>query len=101
LINGKNYKNENIDAKYNAMNYIAYTATPYANVLNEHSDESTYPKNFISALAVSKEYFGPQQIFGCEDTVYNGMNIIRKISSDDLSEIAELHDNQNALLPSL
>lgn len=99
LINGCNIKNEHIDTKYNAMNYIAYTATPYANVLNEHSEESTYPRNFISTLSVSKEYFGPQQIFGCEDTVYNGMNIIRMITPEDLDEIAELHNNSDVLLP--
>ena len=93
LINGKNFKNEDIDTKYLAMNYIAYTATPYANILNEHSEESTYPRNFISSLSVSKEYFGPQQIFGCEDTQYDGMDIIRNISEDDLSEIIEIHDN--------
>ena len=99
LINGKNFKNESIAAKYQAMNYIAYTATPYANILNEHSEESTYPRNFISALSVSKEYFGPQQIFGCEDTQYDGMNIIRQITEEDLGEIKDIHCDWESEIP--
>lgn len=97
LINGNNFRNEPIETKYNAMNYIAYTATPYANILNEHSPESTYPRNFISALGVSKEYFGPQQIFGCEDTNYSGLDIIREITSEDLNDIKEIHNDNTTI----
>ena len=35
LVNGKNEKSQEISNKYMAMNYIGYTATPYANILNE------------------------------------------------------------------
>lgn len=99
LVNGKNFKNEDIKDQYKAMNYIAYTATPYANVLNEHSEESIYPRNFISALSISKEYFGPQQIFGCEDTDYDGLNIIRKITDDDLNNIKDIHNGNSRHIP--
>lgn len=96
LVNGKNEKNEEIDTMYQAMNYIGYTATPYANVLNESKEESLYPRNFITTLSVSKEYFGPQQIFGYDgesnDTYFEGMNIVRTIESDELYEIKEIHD---------
>lgn len=57
LVNGQNEKADSIDAKYHAMNYIGYTATPYANILNEVGEESLYPRNFITTLAVPKEYF--------------------------------------------
>lgn len=96
LVNGKNEKSEDIETSYQAMNYIGYTATPYANVLNDSKDESLYPKNFITTLAVSNEYFGPQQIFGyngeSKDTYFEGMNIIRTIESQELYEIKEIHD---------
>lgn len=96
LVNGKNEKSEDIGTSYQAMNYIGYTATPYANVLNDSKDESLYPKNFITTLAVSNEYFGPQQIFGyngeSKDTYFEGMNIIRTIESQELYEIKEIHD---------
>lgn len=93
LVNGKNEKSEDIDYKYRAMNYIGYTATPYANILNEASEESLYPKNFITTLSVSKEYFGPQQIFGYSGDVvqYEGLDIVRTISGEELEQIKNIH----------
>lgn len=94
LVNGKDENGQDIDSKYQAMNYIGYTATPYANILNESKEESLYPRNFISTLAVSKEYFGPQQIFGYSgDSVnYEGMDIVRIISDKDLNELKNIHN---------
>lgn len=40
LVNGQNEKSEDIETKYLAMNYIGYTATPYANILNEADRKS-------------------------------------------------------------
>lgn len=34
--------------KFQALNYISYTATPYANVLNEANEDSLYPKGNVS-----------------------------------------------------
>lgn len=95
LVNGKDEKGKDIETKYRAMNYIGYTATPYANILNEASEESLYPKNFISTLAVSNEYFGPQQIFGYfgDDIHYEGMDIVRTINNSDLNDIKNIHDD--------
>ena len=94
LVNGKNEKNEDIDAEYLAMNYIGYTATPYANILNEAGRESLYPQSFITTLAVSKEYFGPQQIFGYNgDSVnFDGMDIVRTIDDGELRSLKSIHD---------
>jgi len=94
LVNGKNEKNEDTDSWYLAMNYIGYTATPYANILNELGEDSLYPRNFITTLAVSKEYFGPQQIFGYSgDSVsFDGMDIVRTIGTKDLEELKDIHD---------
>ena len=100
LVNGENEKSETIDAKYKAMNYIGYTATPYANILNEASRESLYPRSFITSLQVSNEYFGPQQIFGCEDMEeYDGLDIIRTVSQDDLNGIREIHSGTSLEIP--
>ena len=99
LVNGKNESGDIPRGQYKAMNYIGYTATPYANVLNEASPESLYPRSFISTLSVSKEYFGPQQIFGADDSGYDGMDIVREISTNDLNDIRETH-NGNPQLPS-
>ena len=103
LVNGQNEKSEEIDSQYLAMNYIGYTATPYANILNEAKIESLYPRNFITTLAVSKEYFGPQQIFGYEseneDTYFTGMDIVRTISSDELDMVKSIHDGDHECTP--
>ncbi|MCJ8007277.1 Z1 domain-containing protein [Lederbergia wuyishanensis] len=73
-----------------AMNYISYTATPYANVLNEAGLGTLYPKDFIGLLPTSKEYFGPKQVFGTESNEYQGLNIIRTISNEEVQEINEM-----------
>lgn len=101
LVNGRNEKSQEITNKYRAMNYIGYTATPYANILNEAGEESLYPRSFISTLSVSKEYFGPQQIFGLEggEFDFDGMDIVRIIDDDDLQAVKDIHDEVSAYVP--
>lgn len=101
LVNGRNEKSQEIPNKYRAMNYIGYTATPYANILNEAGDDSLYPRSFISTLSVSKEYFGPQQIFGLEGGEYDfdGMDIVRIIDDDDLQAVKDIHDEGSPYVP--
>ena len=101
LVNGKNEEGKDIDSKYLAMNYIGYTATPYANILNEAGEESLYPRSFITTLAVSKEYFGPQQIFGyAGDSVsFDGLDIVRVIDTDELNELKNIHDGDPFVTP--
>ncbi len=101
LVNGKT-DNGRINNHYQAMNYIGYTATPYANVLNEAGQESLYPKDFITTLAVSKEYFGPQQIFGYnagDSCDFDGLNIIRLINDKDTDGINSIHSGKNNSIP--
>lgn len=92
IVNNNTEKHKPSDTPYLAMNYIGYTATPYANILNEAGEESLYPRSFIATLGVSKEYFGPQQIFGVTGGDYGGLDIVRVISDDNLDEIKEIHE---------
>ncbi|WP_080847937.1 Z1 domain-containing protein [Cytobacillus gottheilii] len=90
--------------KPQSVNYISYTATPYANFLNEAKIDSLYPKDFIGVLNPAKEYFGPKQIFGLDDTVeYRGLRIIREISvSKELDEekhIKDIHKGRRKDIP--
>ena len=101
LVNGNNETNSIKKGAYRAMNYIGYTATPYANILNETSENSLYPRNFISTLAVSKEYFGPQQIFGCDSTPYDGLDIVRVVDQNDIDAIKDIHDGSLVMPDSL
>ncbi|MBS5888395.1 MAG: Z1 domain-containing protein [Clostridium sp.] len=73
------------DSYFESMNYIGYTATPYANFLNEGPSTlddrfSLFPEDFIGVLRNSNEYIGPQQIFGSES--YPGLSIVNIFGSD-------------------
>lgn len=100
LVTGKTDKGKQGPAQFKAMNYIGYTATPYANILNEGpSEKSLYPKDFIATLNNSNEYFGPQVIFGNDVVGYEGMDIIRNISDDDIELVESIHDGIYVGLP--
>lgn len=100
LVEGNNPDGSEADIKAKCINYISYTATPYANFLNESTPESLYPRNFIRALKTSDEYFGPKQIFGIEETEdCDGLNILRAISSHDLEMIKMLHESEVNFIP--
>ena len=93
LVNGKDENGALSKSPFQAMNYISFTATPYANVLNESGELSLYPKDFICSLPESKEYFGAKVIFGsAEDDRYPGLDIIRDVPAAELLELKILHD---------
>lgn len=69
--------------------YIAYTATPFANLLIDPLDESgLYPRNFVVTLPRSRDYFGPERIFGtleAEEGVDpdDGLDVVREVPIED------------------
>lgn len=99
LILGLDEKGKTINTQPLAVNYIGYTATPYANILNSGKMKSLYPKDFICTLSVSDEYFGPQQIFGQQNGRFKGLDIIREISAQDIADIKEIHSGNKRDLP--
>lgn len=83
-----------------SMNYISYTATPYANFLNEASQESLYPHDFVAVLNPAKEYFGAKQIFGLENNeYYRGLPILREISINDRDLVNGIQKGEEYYLP--
>lgn len=105
LINNRNSQGNQTCCNFQAVNYIGYTATPYANVLNEAPGaESLYPSNFIATLSVSDEYFGPQQIFGYESedndsASFSGLDIVRLIHDDDIKDIKDIQEAKSTDIP--
>lgn len=90
---------DNPAERYCSMNYISYTATPYANFLSDSTEEGLYPSNFVALLKPSSTYIGPREIFGSElNPVYGGMDIIRTDGNPE-KEILPVHDNPTAPLP--
>lgn len=79
--------------KLQAVNYISYTATPYANVLNEAIEYSLYPSDFIITLNPSPDYIGPKQIFGLSDPETNPpVDITEYIPENDERQLQDIHD---------
>ncbi|SDB85482.1 Z1 domain-containing protein [Sanguibacter gelidistatuariae] len=70
--------------------YVAYTATPFANLLIDPAlEDDLYPRDFLVSLPRPANYFGSEKIFGGPeglDYEYNdktGLDIIRDISEDE------------------
>lgn len=100
LVNGNNADGSTTLTPFQAMNYISFTATPYANVLNEAYKTSLYPKDFICSLPESNEYFGAKVIFGSySDDTYPGLDIVRTIPKTEMQELKKLHKGNAFTLP--
>jgi hypothetical protein len=82
-----------------SVNYIAYTATPAANFLNEEPGDSLYPKDFIAALQQADEHFGPVQIFGLPSADQPPLGIVRDVETGDLKMLEALHKGDSDVLP--
>lgn len=86
--------------KPKSMNYVSYTATPYANFLNEATQESLYPQDFVAILNPANEYFGTKQIFGLEnDNYHRGLPIIREISKEEKEIVDHIQKNNQIRQP--
>jgi len=100
LVEDNHYKSTSCNGKSCAINYVMYTATPYANFLNECTEESLYPKHFIWTLKTSNEYIGPTQIFGTPDpNTIDKLDITRVIPTDELKTISDIYDGNISSIP--
>ena len=70
---------------FQRTSYIAYTATPYANILNESPNQTPLYSDFIQTLNENRQYFGAAKIFGTDRTT-NGtrMAIVRSLAKEEL-----------------
>jgi Z1 domain len=75
------------------VTYVGYTATPFANVLINPDAEvhDLYPHDFIFALPLNRQYFGPERIFGnplnSDKDAARGNDIVREIPEEDLAKV--------------
>lgn len=75
--------------------YVGYTATPFANLLIDPSDEGDfYPRHFILSLSRDDLYQGPETLFGREPVdgedpseVPAGLDMIRPVPTDELAAL--------------
>ncbi|HVA83253.1 MAG TPA: Z1 domain-containing protein, partial [Candidatus Aquilonibacter sp.] len=74
--------------------YVAYTATPFANILIPHNTDDPqkkndlYPKDFIVDLPKPDGYFGAEELFGLVNPISEeeaeGLDIIREVAEADV-----------------
>lgn len=93
--------------KFQRKAYVAYTATPFANILIPHNtfdprvENDLYPKDFIVDLPKPDGYFGAEEQFGRFDSEtgeeVGGLDIIRSIPELELTKLKQ----QGILPPSL
>ena len=102
-----NMRIREILARFKKRSYLAYTATPFANIFidpdsdnNEWEDDDLFPKNFIYRLAFPSNYKGPRNYFGEGDesrdnvktlSFEEGNRMIDFINIDKDSEDKEEH----------
>jgi hypothetical protein len=92
--------------KFQRTAYVAYTATPFANILIPHDTvdptvgNDLYPKDFLVDLPKPDGYFGAEELFGRLDPAsgerVEGLNVVRSVTDEDVLAL-----NQGALPPTL
>lgn len=85
--------------RFDRRAYVAYTATPFANILIPHDADDPkvgndlYPKDFIVDLPKPYGYFGAEEIFGRLDggngQATSGLDIIREVTDLDVANLGE------------
>lgn len=85
--------------KFRRCAYVAYTATPFANILIPHDTvdptvgNDLYPKDFIVDLPKPPGYFGAEELFGRQDLatgeLVGGIDAVRHIADEDLRALQE------------
>jgi hypothetical protein len=83
--------------RFDRRSYIAYTATPYANILIPHDTSDPrvkndlYPKDFIVDLPKPPGYFGAEEFFGRMDSEgegrVGGLRVLQRVSDEDIAEL--------------
>lgn len=74
--------------------YVAYTATPFANVLIDTTDsDDLYPRDFIVSLNKPLRYFGAELFFGRDllldedDVLPQPPDVFREVTADDIAKV--------------
>ena len=60
-------------AKFTRSSYIAFTATPFANIFIDHDHENDlFPRDYVYSLDTPTNYVGATATFGTSDDVFEG-----------------------------
>lgn len=69
--------------------YVAYSATPFANMLIDPNDEENlYPRDFIVPMPKPEGYFGAEDLFGvASDPDSVGLDVVRRVPPEDIDAV--------------
>lgn len=76
-------------ARFKAVSYVGYTATPFANVFidpypnNPDKLDDLYPKDFITSLPRPIGYFGTSDVFGTSDADSGEKDMVRLLTQGE------------------
>jgi hypothetical protein len=83
--------------------YVAYTATPYANVLADPNAKNLYPEDFIVSLPRPSAYFGVERLFGSEplsqDEESDELSMVHSIPMHEVDLVKPTGRNLAAFTP--
>jgi hypothetical protein len=88
--------------------YLAYTATPFANILSDPLYPNLlYPRDFIVDLPMPEGYFGTERIFGSEPLeqgapASDGLPMIRTVPDEEVGQVKPpTRDSRDSFQPQL
>lgn len=82
-------------SQFEQVAYVAYTATPFANILidpdavDRDAGHDLYPRDFVISLATPADYVGAERLFGRDPTgseteAVEGLNVIRIVPEHEI-----------------
>lgn len=80
--------------------YVAYTATPFANLLvDPNESDDLYPRDFVISLPKPEGYFGSEKLFGTSDYSDQDeiVDVIRSIGLDESIQMVPPRKTKNAI----
>lgn len=81
--------------QFGKMAYVCYTATPYANLLNEDPRRDPLAPDFIYPMHTSRHYIGMMRMFGEPQRSHDDepkMSAVRKIDDGEIGIIRAIQD---------
>lgn len=101
-----------ISESFGRVAYVAYTATPFANVLihpdatNSRVGADLFPRDFIISLDRPAKYVGAERIFGraaleTEEDAVDGLDIVRIVEDVEVPHLAPRSRDASSWVPTI
>jgi hypothetical protein len=83
---------------FSRSSYVAFTATPFANIFVDHGVENDlFPRDFVYSLEAPSNYVGAAQVFGSADSAKSDVLVIL----DDVEDLIPVRHKSQLEVPTL